>query len=80
MKIDFVIGVDWESIYIDGELVIDGRDISAYALLKILQCRGVVTEFKYHEIDEEYLRIVNRLPRLYKDIKKDAMLFPWDNR
>lgn len=55
MKVQLAQGEDWQGIYVDGELAIQGHTISAYHLLKELAHRGMI-EFEELEgnFDEEF--------------------------
>lgn len=63
MKVNFVTSSDWEGLYVDGELVLEGHSISAMQVLRALKIA-----YTSVEADDDWLYDVGRLPEKIEDI------------
>lgn len=63
MKLNFVTADDWQGLYIDGNLVLEGHSLSIKSILDILN-------IKHHsvEVDDEWMQEEGRLPERIEDI------------
>jgi hypothetical protein len=52
---------DWEALYIDGKLVMEGHSLPLVKALQLLQNRGVVQTVTEQYIDEEGIDIPDQL-------------------
>lgn len=69
MKIIQVLGDDWEGIYTNGKLALEGHSIGTLELLEWLKETGQkITSVAQVEADTEWLNENGSLPRLIEDV------------
>lgn len=68
VQITFVLGDDWEGVYLNGKLKHQGHSISAMELANTLVNYGRVMSVQVTEPDEEWLQEQGRLPDKLSDV------------
>ena len=75
--IQFVHADDWEGLYIDGKLILEGHSLSAVDVLDAIwehRTPGFglrVTSYEAHDADEDWMFTQGTLPVDFEDVKVD---------
>ena len=67
LKISIAMADDWMGAYIDGELVVEGHDLSLYDWKSVLKKFGVELDYRY--VDDEWIDASGNLPKSISDVK-----------
>lgn len=67
MKADYVVAEDWEGIYLDDKLQVEGHSIQTAEAMK-LTIENEVTELSVYEIDQEYMEELGSLPESFSQL------------
>ena len=72
MKADYVVAEDWEGIYIDDKLQLEGHSIQTPDAMK-LTIENEVTELSVYEIDQEYMEELGSLPESFSQLDSSKL-------
>jgi hypothetical protein len=71
-QIVYVRGDDWEGVYVNGILKVEGHDTHNELRDIILGMAGDVVDFKMMDADLDWLEEVGNLPKSIDDVVEDA--------
>lgn len=72
MKADYVVAGDWEGIYIDDKLQLEGHSIQTAEAMK-LTIENEVTDLTVYEIDQEYMEELGSLPKSFSQLDSSKL-------
>lgn len=72
MKADYVVAEDWEGIYIDDKLQLEGHSIQTPDAMK-LTIENEVTELTVYKIDQEYMEELGSLPESFSQLDSSKL-------